>query len=72
MNLISDQSNIPVEMTTDVGILRTLSRSDYSGVQLLLDHEMTLSLDKSFIKAVNDGISEVLSSKLMKFEPRFK
>merc|ERR1719221_660385 len=30
---------------------------------------MTLSLDKSFIKAVNDGISEVLSSKLMKFEP---
>ena len=59
-------------MTTDVGILRTLSRSDYSGVQLLLDHEMTLSLDKGFIKAVNDGISEVLSSKLMKFEPRFK
>ena len=59
-------------MTTDVGILRTPSRSDYSGVQLLLDHEMTLSLDKSFIKAVNDGISEVLSSKLMKFEPRFK
>ena len=58
-------------MTTNVGILQSLTRLEYSGVSLLLDHQMTLSLDKSFIKDVNDGISKVLSSKLMKFEPRF-
>ena len=58
-------------MTTNVGILQSLTRSEYSGISLLLDHAVTLSLDKSFIKNVNDGISKVLSSKLMKFDPRF-
>ena len=58
-------------MITDVGILRTLTRSEFTGVYLLMNHEITLSLDKSFINSVNDGITEVLSSKLMKFDPRF-
>ena len=58
-------------MTTNVGILLSLSRSEFSGVHLRSDHEITLSLDKTFIKDVNDGISRVLSSKLMKFDPRF-
>ena len=59
-------------MITDVGILRTLSRrSEFTGVYLLMNHEITLSLDKSFINSINDGITEVLSSKLMKFDPRF-
>ena len=55
---------------TDVGVLRSLSRTAFSGVSLLLDHEMTLSLDKRFYNSVEDGITEVLSSKLMLFDPR--
>ena len=60
-------------MISDVGILRSLSRTEFSGVFLLLDHEMILSLDKSFYKyaSMQDGITEVLSSKLMTFDPRF-
>ena len=57
-------------MNTDVGVLRSLSRTAFSGVSLLLDHEMTLSLDKRFYNSVEDGITEVLSSKLMLFDPR--
>lgn len=56
-------------METDVGILRSLSRSEFSGVRLLSGQEMTLSLDKSFTNSVNDGITEVISSKLMQFDP---
>ena len=58
-------------MTSDVGVLRSLSRTEPSGVSILLDYEMTLSLDKSFINSIDDGITEVLSSKMMKFDPRF-
>ena len=59
-------------MINDVGILRTLNRSEeFTGVSRLLNHEMTLSLDKRFINSLDDGITEVLSSKLMKFDPRF-
>ena len=58
-------------MTTDVGVLRSLSRTGFSGVELLLGQEMTLSLDQRFSNSVEDGITEVLSSKLMQFDPRF-
>ena len=55
----------------DVGILRSLSRTEFSGVVLLVDHEMTLSLDKSFSNAVPNGISQVLAGKLRQFDPRY-
>ena len=60
-----------LRMIMDVGILRSLSRTEFSGVVLLVDHEMTLSLDKSFSNAVLDGISQVLAGKLRHFDPRY-
>ena len=60
-----------LRMIMDVGILRSLSRTEFSGVVLLVDHEMTLSLDKSFSNAVPDGISQVLAGKLRHFDPRY-
>lgn len=56
-------------MNSDVGILRSLSRSEFSGVSLLPDQETTLSLDRRFVNSIKDGITEALSSKLMKFDP---
>ena len=58
-------------MNSDVGILRSLSRSEFSGVSLLPDQETTLSLDRRFVNSIKDGITEALSSKLMKFDPRY-
>ena len=60
-----------LRMIMDVGILRSLSRTEFSGVVLLVDQEMTLSLDKSFSNAVLDGISQVLAGKLRQFDPRY-
>ena len=53
----------------DVGMLRTLSRSVFTGVSVRL--EMTLSLERRFFNSVHDGIAEVLSAKLMQLDPRF-
>ena len=55
----------------EAGTLRSLSRTAFSGVRRLDGQEMTLSLEQSFTNSVNAGIYQVLSSKMMKFDPRF-
>ena len=63
-------------MTFDAGILRTLCRSKLTGVLLLREHGMSLSLDKRFFRdsdatLVMKGVTETLLSMFMKFDPRF-
>ena len=55
---------------TDVKILKSLTGSKDSGVKLLKNHEMTLSLDKHYDKYFDHGVTKVLASKFLEFEPR--
>ena len=54
----------------DVNLLRSLAGEESSGVRLMKDHELTLSLSQSFATDVEFGVTKVLLSKFLEFEPR--
>ena len=55
---------------TDVKVLKSLTDTETSGVKLLKNQKLTLSLDKRYANSVDLGITKVLASKFMEFEPR--
>ena len=55
---------------TDVKVLKSLAGTESSGVRLLKNHEMTLSLSRSWANSLEFGVTKVLASKLLEFEPR--
>ena len=55
---------------TDVKVLKSLSESVTSGIKLLKNHRLTLSLERRYVTSVDLGITKVLASKYMEFEPR--
>ena len=55
---------------TDVKVLKSLAGTESSGVRLLKNHEMTLSLSRSCASSLEFGVTKVLASKLLEFEPR--
>ena len=54
----------------DVNLLKSLAGEESSGVRLMKDHELTLSLSQSFGTDVEFGVTKVLLSKFLEFEPR--
>lgn len=57
---------------TDVKVLKSLTDTETSGVKLLKNQKLTLSLDKRYANSVDLGITKVLASKFMEFEPSLR
>ena len=55
----------------DLGILRSLARSKYSGVRLFPDHKLTLSMDQSFCSSLVELTTDCPSSQLRQFDPKY-
>ena len=55
---------------TDVKVLKSLAGTESSGVRLLKDQELTLSLSQSYATNLEFGVTKVLASKLLEYEPR--
>ena len=54
----------------DVKVLKSLAGTESSGVRLLKDQELTLSLSQSYATNLEFGVTKVLASKLLEYEPR--
>ena len=54
----------------DVHVLKPLAGEDSSGVRLRRSHQLTLSLNQSFATSLEFGVTKVLLSKLLEYEPR--
>lgn len=55
---------------TDVKVLKSLAGTESSGVRLLKNHKLTLSLSQSCASSLEFGVTKVLASKLLEYEPR--
>ena len=55
---------------TDVKVLKSLAGTESSGVRLLKNQELTLSLSQSCATTLEFGVTKVLASKLLEYEPR--
>ena len=54
----------------DVKVLKSLAGKESTGVKLLKNQELTLSLSQSCATPVEFGVKKVLASKLLEYEPR--
>ena len=54
----------------DLNLLKSLAGEESSGVKLMKDQKLTLSLSKSFDKYVEIGVKKVLLTKFLEYEPR--
>ena len=57
---------------TDVTVLKSLAGAQSSGVRLLKNHELTLSLSPCYATDVELGVQKVLASKMLEYEPRYQ
>ena len=55
---------------TDVKVLKSLAGKESTGVRLLKNQELTLSLSQSCATTVEFGVTKVLASQLLEYEPR--
>ena len=56
---------------TDITVLKSLAGVQSSGVRLLKNHELTLSLSPCYATDVELGVQKVLASKMLEYEPRY-
>ena len=54
---------------TDLKVLKALAREETSGVRLLKNQKLTLSLNPSYATDVGLGVTRVLASKMLEYEP---
>ena len=55
---------------TDIKTLKSLTELETGGVKFLKKQELTLCLEKKYVKSVDFGVTKVLASKYLEFEPR--
>ena len=55
---------------TDVKVLKSLAGKEGSGVRLLKNQDLTVSLSQTCATTLEFGVTKVLSSKLLEYEPR--
>jgi len=54
---------------TDIKTLKSLTELETCGVKFLKKQELTLCLEKKYVKSVDFGVTKVLASKYLEFEP---
>ena len=54
----------------DVNLMKSLAGEESTGVRLMKDHDLSLSLSKGFATDVELGVTKVLLSKFLEYEPR--
>ena len=54
----------------DIKALKSLPKLETSGVKFLKNQELTLCLEKKYDKSVEFGVTKVLASKYLEFDPR--
>ena len=55
----------------DIKALKSLTKLETSGVKFLKNQELTLCLEKKYDKSVEFGVTKVLASKYLEFDPRY-
>ena len=54
----------------DIKAIKSLPKLETSGVKFLKNQELTLCLEKKYDKSVDFGVTKVLASKYLEFDPR--
>ena len=54
----------------ELNLLKSLAVEESSGVSLMKDQELTLSLSNCFANDVHIGVKKMLLTKFLEFEPR--